>query len=296
MKIHSKHPTRGARAYTLVEMIVTIAVINLVGGIVYVFLSAGMSLYAKNTAVNAAHQQARAGVDEMLNNVHASASIPALVSISTAGGASRMSPLPAPGLGPAEGIMFQRFDGGPFKIKKAVAAGDASIQVVVDNYTPRPTMRFNIPSHDIEGDVVSAKSKKSGTDWTVNFADPVGTAIDVDNTHPVTGFTTYRVGYLVVGAVEADGQFRGELRYYPIIDLTTTDINDPSTYQVVARNVTSPTPFQILLNIDGGVDNRSVAAVKLSTADPQYSNRGFAAVNMFINSYIPFRSDLTNNQ
>jgi hypothetical protein len=72
--------------------------------------------------------------------------------------------------------------------------------------------------------------------------------------------------------------------------------NNQPTYKVIARNVTTQAPFQILFNAQGGADFRSVAAVNLSTAEPQYSNRGYAAVNMFINSYIPFRSRLTVTQ
>jgi len=54
------------QGFTLVEMLVTIAVTTVVGGMVFLILNSGMVLYAKNTAVNSAHQQARSGVDQML--------------------------------------------------------------------------------------------------------------------------------------------------------------------------------------------------------------------------------------
>lgn len=298
MKLSTRDSDRSSAGFTLLEIMMAVGISVIVGGFAFTILSSGMSLYAKNTAVNLAHQQARSGVDEMLNNVHASVSIPALATAQTVGGVSRMVRLAdASSVGPAAGIMFQRFDGGPFKIKSSVAAAaDLVVVTVADSYSPRASMRFNIPSYGIESDVVATRSRKSGTQWDVTLAEAVGRDIAVSSSRPVTGFTTYRVGYLVVGGLDSSGKFLGELRYYPIIDLPTTNMNDPANYKVVARNVTSPAPFEVLLNQSGGVDNRSVAAIKLSTAEPQYSKRGYAAVNMFINSYIPFRSNLLIKQ
>jgi hypothetical protein len=306
MKFHrSSHRVR-LSAFTLAETLITVAVFALVGGMVFLILNAGMILYAKNTAVNSAHQQARTGIDEMLANIHASVSIPQLVNIQTSllPNGSRMVALASPGLGPAAGLIFQKFDGGPFTIAQDANASDDSVDVNVQNYIPKPIMRFNIPTHDIEANIGSAATPKwkSPTLWTVDLVDdagnsqPLGRDINVDATHPVIGFTTYRVGYLVVGQNLPNGTFLGELRYFPILDLLNTDINDVKNYKVIARNITSGTPFHVLLNATGGVDNRSIAAIQLCTAEPQYSSRGFAAVNMFINSFIPFRTKLTNRQ
>lgn len=300
MKLHRSSRSARTGAFTLAETVITAAVFALVGGMVFLILNAGMILYAKNTAVNSAHQQARTGIDQMLANIHAAVSIPQLVSIQNA----RMVPMAPPGLGPAAGLIFQRFDGGPFTVAANANASDDSVDVNVPNYVPKPIMRFNIPTHDIEANIGSAANPKwkSSTVWTVDFVDdagnpqPIGRDINVDATHPVIGFTTYRVGYLVVGQNLANGTFLGELRYYPILDLQDTDINTAKNYRVIARNITSEMPFKVLLNATGGVDNRSIAAIQLCTAEPQYSSRGFAAVNMFINSFIPFRTKLTNRQ
>ncbi len=81
---------------------------------VFLVLNTGMVLYAKNTAVNSAHQQARAGVDQMLTNLHNSVSIPQLTD-------ANLVPLTdvVDGSGqptPAAGISFQTFDAGPFPV------------------------------------------------------------------------------------------------------------------------------------------------------------------------------------
>ena len=270
-------------------MMITTSIVVLCGGMVFLFLNSGMNLYAKNTAVNVAHQQARAGVDQMLANIHAAVSIPQLVD-------ATLNPLPPPGTGPAVGVNFQRYEAGPFLLWMGnnVPSDQTWVAVYAKNWTPpadTTALRFNLPSHDVELDISSITS--FGDYRIVNLVTPVGKDIIVKddgsgngkgnapvvNTSNVSGFITRRVSYAVVG---------GELRYFPT--------NDLASFKVIARNVTSPTPFKILLNEQGGADFRSVAAVDLSTAEPQFSNRGYAATNMFINSYIPFRSRLTNIQ
>ena len=98
-----KKPSRDQRAagFTLVEMMITTVVFAITGGMIFIFLNSGMNLYAKNTAVNAAHQQARAGVDQMLANIHAAVSIPQLVD-------QNLTPLPPPGYGPSCRYRFSK--------------------------------------------------------------------------------------------------------------------------------------------------------------------------------------------
>ena len=271
---------RSQSAFTLVEMMVTSAVMMLVGGIVFVVFLSAMTLYAKNTAVNSAHQQARAGVDQMLANIHSSVSIPQLMD-------AALTPLPAPGTGPSAGISFQRFEAGPFPVVANATATDTSIVLQSVSYVPGPVSRLNIPPHNIELDIVSS-TQLSANKRQFNFATPIGTAITISGngleggpgtTYVITAFMTTRVSYAVIGT---------QLRYYP-----TSNLN---SYKVITRNITSATPFSIPLLPNGGLQNRFVAAVNLSTVEPQFANRGYAAVNMFISSLIPFRCRLTNLQ
>lgn len=286
--------------FTLVEMMITSVVFALAGGLIFFFLNSGMILYAKNTAVNAAHQQARAGVDQMLANIHAAVSIPQLVD-------QNLTPLPPPGIGPAAGINFQKFDSGPYLLSTTLNVPSTQKWITInapnlDVSQSVSGMRFNIPSHKIEMDIQSITA--AGSYRIINFANAVGTPIYVNDTDPnsngngngngngtsnIAGFITRRVSYAIAGASPYY-----ELRYYPT--------NSLQNFKVIARNVTSPSsgqapaPFKVLFNQAGGADFRSVAAVDLSTAEPQYSKRGYAAVNMFIDSYIPFRSKLTISQ
>ncbi len=278
----------GRTGFTLPEILVTMAIMTLVGGMIFLVLNSGMVLYAKNTAVNSAHEQARAGVDQMLTNLHNSVSIPQLTD-------SNLQPVeevvdddgqPIP----AAGISFQTFEAGPFPVAFDASATDTSIILYCPGYTPPANLRLNIPSHNIEKDVVSTFAGSGYRQFT--FSTPIGTAIDVAGSgiegdpnvdYVITAFITTRVGYAVVGTPP-----RAELRYYPT--------NNPASYRVITRNLIKSTPFTIPLQPGGGLQNRYVAAVDLSTAEPSFNQRGYAAVNMFISSLIPFRCRLTNMQ
>src|ERR1044071_5618992 len=110
-------PRKADTAFTLPELMVTMGILGLVGLMVFLVLNSGMTLYAKNTAVNSAHQQARAGVDQMLANLHSSVSIPQLVDAN---------------------------------------ATDTSIVLYCPGYAPGANSRLNIPSHSIEYDITSS--------------------------------------------------------------------------------------------------------------------------------------------
>jgi len=268
------------KGFTVVEMMVTIAVSSVLLGMVYLVLNAGMNLYAKNTAVNAAHQQARSGVDQLLQNIHGSVSIPQLVNVD-------LSPIAAPGVGPAAGLSFQLFDQGPFPVVNNEADTSTSIVLNSGTFVPAANSRLNIPNHNIELDVLSSADLGSGK-RRYNFASAIKTDVtisgagdDDDETvsYLINAIMTSRVSYAVIG---------DQMRYYPT--------NNPNVYKVIARNVTSPTPFTIPTLSDGGLQNRYVAAINISTVEPQFTSRGYAAVNMFISSLIPFRCRLVNTQ
>lgn len=283
-------------AYTLVEVMVAVGVFMLVGMMIFLVLNSGMVLYAKNTAVNSAHQQARSGVDQMLANLHSSVSIPELVDTNL----SPVAELDANGKPTsAAGISFQTFQAGPFPVVVNANATDKSIILYCPGYTPPANARLNIPSHDIEYDITSATSY--GLAEQFNLATPasgIGTAVSISGANGVEGqpgvsyiitaFITIHQSYAVIGSTGLSNSFLGELRYYPT--------NNLNTYKVISRNIVSQYPFTVPVLTSGGLQNRFVAAVNLSTVEPSFSQRGYAAVNMFISSLIPFRCRLTNTQ
>src|SRR6476469_4718526 len=274
------------RGFTLPEVMVATGIMTIVGLMIFLVLNSGMVLYAKNTAVNTAHQQARAGVDQMLQNIHSSVSIPQLVdsNLQTITNIIDGSGSPVQ----AAGISFQSFAAGPFPVVADALATDTSITLNCPGYVLGAGARLNIPAFGIELDIAS--TTVSGANLRYNFSQAIGTAIDIvgtgieggtGTTYVITAFITIRKSYAVVG---------GDLRYYPS--------NDPSSYKVITRNITSPTPFSIPLTPGSPPtpQNRYVAAVDLSAVDANTSQRGYGAVNMFLISKIPFLFKLTNTQ
>ena len=258
---------------TLIETLVATAAMAIVGGIVYYLLSAGTILFAKNTAVNVAHQQARVAVLTMEQDLHSAISIPQLVD-------ADRNPLPSGSTLPAAGISFQLFAEGPFEVVATAASGQKQIRVNSQGYTPKVGQRFNLPLHQVELDidgVSGAGSSNCVLTLHSNLPSPVQTSLDNAGTPvavTVTGFTSERSSYVVTN---------GELRYYKPGD---------SVGRVLANNITSPTPFSVPLTPMGASYNRFVAAINLSTADPTTSNRGFKAANMFLNAMVPYRAKL----
>lgn len=284
---------KSSNAFTLPEVLVSMSIMSIVGLMIFLVLNSGMVLYAKNTAVNSAHQQARTGVEQMLTNLHDSVSIPQLTD-------ANLQPLAdvVDGAGqpiPAAGISFQSFDGGPFPVVVQANANSTALTLFCPGYVPPASARLNIPSHAIEKDIVSTGSLAGFRQF--NFADAIGTNVDIagtgiegglNTTYVITAFITRRSSYAVVRTSALSSTYIGELRYFPD--------NTAANYKVITRNLIAPTPFSIPLLAGGGLQNRYVAAVNLSTAETKFNQRGYAAVNMFINSLIPFRCRLTNTQ
>lgn len=276
---------RSTRGYTLFEVLVATGIVSIVGLMIFLVLNSGMVLYAKNTAVNTAHQQARAGVDQMLQNIHSSVSVPQLVD-------SNLQPINViiDGSGnpvQAPGVSFQSFAAGPFPVVANALATDTSLTLYCPSYTPPATdARLNIPSFNIELDIVS--TTPAGANLKFNFAQAIGTAVNIvgtgieggaGTTSMITAFITVRKSYAVVA---------NDLRYFPTNDLTN--------YKVITRNITSSTPFSIPLTPGNppAPQNQYVAAVDLSAVDANTTQRGYGAINMFLSSKIPFRCKLTN--
>src|SRR5256885_13468165 len=64
--------------FTVAEMGVAVGVFMLLGIAFFQVLQAGLSMSAKNTAVNAAHEEARMGVLRLTRDIHAAISVPQL--------------------------------------------------------------------------------------------------------------------------------------------------------------------------------------------------------------------------
>src|ERR1700732_3014043 len=146
------------RGFTLIELMFTTGLIGVLGLLIYSLLNSGMVLGAKNTAVNTSHQQARVAMLKMVQDFHASVSLPALANASG-------TPYPSPAPTAAEGIAFQQWSSGPHKIISGgsgpngdYSTSDQTIHIkVTGDSSAAPTVgqRLIIPTYQIEGDVTA---------------------------------------------------------------------------------------------------------------------------------------------
>jgi hypothetical protein len=311
MRPFKRHTQSG---YTAAEMIVATGVLCLLGGIFFTVLNSGMVLSAKNTAVNAAHEEARFGILRLTRDIHASISVPQLRDSSY----NVASSTPVGGVAPlAAGVSFQNIFSGPNYVWKD--PNNPSLIMVKDNPDkPVAGMRLIVPFWGLETDITKIVGNGGHHNVFINAdqSTPNIGAPAIGNPYAILYYTK-RVMYIVEGGnYVADSQggwivsgssyapytsgamqrYRfenGELRLY------TQLYNGSSTYwsyvSTAAKYISSPTPFYIPLASGGGTDNKYVG-VNLTARDPKSSNRGYLASSSLLSTQIDYRSRLTSYQ
>lgn len=236
-------------------------------------LNVSLVLGAKNVAMNTAHQQARTAMIQMLQDLHAAVSLPYLVNTD---GSTANQTLPA------AGIAFQELTSGPHKISADATTNQNQVSLKL---TPSggsiPTIsvgqRLIVPTHQIEDDITAVSG--SGSNITVTLAHNLPVAISGTATYTIVALITNRCSYTV-----ANGNLQWE------------GSTAKKTFAVLGNDITSTVPFSIPQTPAGALYYRFVSAINLSTADPNYSNRGFKAANIFLNGQIPMKARLTTYQ
>lgn len=309
------------RAYTVGEMAVAVGVAGLLGLVFFQVLQSGLTLSAKNTAVNAAHEEARQGILRLTRDLHASVSVPQLRDTSF----TVLDPAPSPAASPnatprtAAGVSFQTVvPGSPDFVWQDTAASN-KIMIKDGSVTPQAGMRLIIPAWGIEEDITKVTAGGSPNhsniftpNWPTGINIPNPKVKGVDE-YAITYYTN-RVMYLVKnGSYVADakgdftqpspgtyvqvtpgtGQYHyenGELHFYQ------RAYNGSAFYwqdvATVARYLSSPQPFSVPLNRYGGPDNKYVK-VQLSARDPKSTNRGYIATSSLLDTQIDYRSRIT---
>jgi hypothetical protein len=210
----------GRQAYTLAETSVATGIFVLVGGLICSILWAGITLYAKNSSVNLAHEQVRQALDRLQRDIHAAVSIPVLVD-------SNRNALNT--VGPAAGVAFMLPSSRNLSVAADAAANQNTIQVSgLGSYVPTVGQRLVVPSHQIEADITAVNGN------TLTLATNLGRAITVTNSptnYNVVAYVADVVAYVVVN---------GELRFYKNAS--------SDNYSVISRTLLNPTPFGLPFN------------------------------------------------
>ena len=303
--------------FSVGEMGVAVGVLGLLGLVFFQVLQSGLVLSAKNTAVNAAHEEARQGVLRLTRDIHASISVPQLrdtyfnvVNSDPVGGVPTT----------AAGVSFQNVASGPNFVWKD--PGNPSLIMIKDNPSkPDEGQRLIIPFFGMEEDITKVTASGSANHSNVfikaDQSTPNITAPDYGAPYCITYYTN-RVMYAVRNGTytkDTNGLYKkapndidfiwatadtppghryqyqnGELHLYK------QGYNGSAVYwkdiAIVARGISSPMPFYVPLN-SGGSPNTKYVGVKLAARDPKSTNRGYLATASLLDTQIDYRSRIT---
>jgi hypothetical protein len=147
--------------FTSAEMVVSTMIMAILGIVFLNVLNSGMILYAKNTAVNAAHEEGREGINRLTRDLHAAVSVPQLRSsthdatYSVAGSFLTVSSVPVNGTAPtASAVSFQNvLQGSPDYVWQD--PGNANLILIKDpGDSPKAGQRLIVPFWSVEDDIV----------------------------------------------------------------------------------------------------------------------------------------------
>ena len=318
-----------AAGFTFAETSIAVGVLGLLGVVFFQVLQSGLTLSAKNTAVNAAHEEARQGVLRLTRDIHASVSVPQLRDASFA----VISPTPNPSTPSATpptaaGVSFQNVAAGPNFIFQD--PGSATMIMIANgppgSPQPEPGMRLIIPAWGIEDNIARVTASATANHRNIFTVNALETNLRnrpayAGNRYAIIYYTD-RAMYIVrngrfvpdpagdhvltggeyVQVAPGAGQYHyedGELHFYQ----QRSTSSNPSVagtmvwkhMAVVARYLSSPKPFSVPLNRYGGPDNKYIK-VQLSARDPKSTNRGYRATASLLDTQIDYRSRLTTFQ
>lgn len=331
MKLSKLNNNHGG--YTVAEMMIAAAVLMVLGLAFFRVLQSGLLLFAKNTAVNIAHEEAREGVNRMVRDIHAAVSVPELRNLDTTTSPISLptpNPSPVPIAGNAiapmfAAVSFQNVANGPNYIWKD--PNNPSFIMIADNYTVADGQHLLIPfwgalfEQDIIKHAAIGNTKHSNI-WLSNGADTNINPRLQGGAYAITYYTE-RVAYAVMNGTFYKDPTNGI--YTPDAKKSANYIWAPpgttngksysykdgelhvfkqrysggafywQDFGAIARNLTTAMPFYSPLNSAGGFNTKYVG-IQITTSDPKSSNRNFIATNMIINTTVDYRTALALTQ
>lgn len=280
MKTH--RPTLHRRAFTLVEMLIGAAMACVVGLAVFAVLHAGMLLAARNLSVNLTNNSMRGALDRTEQILQQADTMPVLIDTAA-----------APATGPAAGVSFDGYLGGPYVVSAPPTGLPASTTVLT---VVRSTNPFASPPLPKPGDIL----RISNTDPALRprvaatFVNPPDgaqhQAISVTLTAALGTPVTFVASAILTGKFVRPAALlvmpagaKRELRYYPLFE-TATNLSDPAQYVMLTDQVGmqpgDATPFTLVANQGRTFVNLSLR-VRASDFDRRLAGRQVDEFNTF---------------
>lgn len=245
----------GSTGFTLAEISVSLAVLTIVGGLAYSILTSSTTLLAKNVSLNSSNTTVRKALDRIYSEINQANGLPKLINADGTDAASAV--------GPAAGIIFDRYLGGPYVVTNpgtsGLPAGTLSFEmkcstdplalppipgandvVRIDNGATRPLVSICSPSAYPSG----APAIQT---LAITLKAPLTAKIPWASGITQTAYLVHRKALVVVPVNGVDGP-PAELRMYGDAE-TTTNQNPPASYYsnsanyfVLTREIATTTP------------------------------------------------------
>ncbi len=290
-----RNTIKNPSGFTLAEICVTLAVVAILGGVVYSMLMNSTTLLAKNVSLNSSNLLARSALDRIFSELNQANRMPILINAD----GSTMS-----GTGPAAGILVDRYLGGPYIVGNPGSGLAASATTFKLFYSIDPLANPPVPGKD---DVVimdgSTRARvNSCTTPTASLTSPSptpaptpgrmvtvtlqstlgsyknpplssGTAIAWNSSTQQTAYLVHREAFVVVPGSNPNGP--AQLRMYPDAE-TITNFSDPSTYVILSRSIGTKTingaaehqPFSLVTK-----NGSTFLSIAMRLEDQQFNKR-----------------------
>ncbi len=268
------------KGYTLTEICMASILLLIVGGVVYSILMRSTTLLAENVSLNSSNTIVRSALDRIYSEINQSNGLPKLIK---ADGTDATNPS-----GPAAGIIFDRYVGGPFVVgnpgtglpsttttlqlyyctsalavppklaRNDVVRMDASTRPLVDTCSDPLGLAGPIPN----------PSPNPGAMRTVTLQNPLGRTISWSSSVAQVAYVVHRVAFVVapVGG-------RAELRMYGDAE-TVTNYNDPAGYKILTREIGTQTVNGLAENAPFSLVNQNGAtflSIAMRVEDQQFN-------------------------
>jgi hypothetical protein len=255
--------------YTLTEISIGVGVLMIVGFIAYSMLMSSTTLFAKNVALNSSSAILRRTLDRIYFEINQANGMPKLIN---ADGTDAAIPV-----GPAAGIIFDRYIGGPYIVTNPGATGlsattqNFQMTCSTDALASPPIPKLNdvicLDNGTTRPIVSSCSVGSSGGLQTLDITlkAPMGKSVPWGPTVQETAYLVHRKAVVVV---PVNG--RAELRMYANAE-TVINYNDPASYFVLTRDIGGQTgentPFAVVTQ--NGANFLSIA---MRVASRQFDN------------------------
>lgn len=273
---------------TLVELLIGTGLIGIVSAGLATFVWVSVRLVSRNLATNHSHESARASVQQLLENLHESATGFRLIDIA----GSNFSDVAATASSDRDslsnmylsnrtaGVRFRQVAGPPFKLSASATPVSTTLQFDFANskYVPQVGDKLVFPLIARECNIIAVPVLPFGARRTgsVTIDSPLGYTLTTGPTNITVGYFYPRMVLAVVGS---------ELRLYR--QVTGNALANPV---VVAREITSPRPFGLLFptSVSASSDGLQLR-VSLESYDQKLTSRRFLAGTTTLQMVVPPR-------